>query len=274
VLASTFHLGNPQRGIKAFKKLGSSWLSREILFTTLFLGIVFIYGALVYLDGAESLRRGLGMLGILASLALYLSSSMLYATISFIREWRNPFTVINFTIIGLTSGLLIGIAALAYSEADPALIVSVTRVFLGLGFASLLFKMATYHFNANHYQPLNEKNALSIFGENIRQTDMGTTYIHFNTKEYFYPITDSGLLFQRTAVLLLAFIIPLLLLYTMTGAGTVAGTVMPLFAFAVMTAGIIIERRLFFIEGTHIQNLYYGNFRKNRKANPIVSPRI
>jgi DMSO reductase anchor subunit len=267
VLASTFHLGNPQRGIKAFKKLGSSWLSREMFFTTLFLVLVFMYGVVVYINGEGSLRRVIGMLGIFTSLALYLSSSMLYVKIRFVREWSNPFTVINFLLLGLTSGLLAGIAALAYTGSDPVIVEPVTSLFLWLGFASLLFKVATYHFNANHYQPFNEKNALSIFGKDIKLTDMGTTYIHFNTKEYFYPLTDSQLLYQRTAVIFFAFLIPLALIYTMTG----SSAVFPLIAFAVMTAGIIIERRLFFIEGTHIQNLYYGNFRKNRKANPIVS---
>lgn len=268
VLASTFHLGNPQRGIKAFKKLGSSWLSREMLATTLFLMLVFLYAGVVYIDGADSLRRGIGIAGIIASLALYLSSSMLYAKIRFIREWNNPLTVINFTLLGLISGLLAGIASLAFTASDPVIIESLTCLFLWLGLASLLFKLAAYRFNTGHYQQFNEKNALSMFGDDIRQIDVGTTYIHFNTKEYYYPLADGELFIQRSFVIILTFLMPLSMLLAVGGGDFVWSVI----AFIVMLVGIIIERRLFFIEGTHIQNLYYGNFRKNRKSNPIVSP--
>ena len=268
VLASTFHLGNPQRGIKAFKKLGSSWLSREILFSTLFLILVFLYGGIVYIDGSAELRRSIGILSIFTSLALFLSSSMLYAKIRFVKEWSNPLTVINFFLLGLISGLLAGITLLAYTRSDLAIINSLTSLFLWLGLITLLFKLAAYRYNTNHYQPFSEKNALSIFGKDIRQTDVGTTYIHFNTKEYYYPLADGELGIQRSFVIILAFIIPLSLLWAINGSDFVGSLV----AFCVMMVGLIVERRLFFIEGTHIQNLYYGNFRKNRKANPITTP--
>ena len=51
LLASTFHLGRPERAIKAFSQWKSSWLSREGICAVVTLLIMAVYGAgLVFLD--------------------------------------------------------------------------------------------------------------------------------------------------------------------------------------------------------------------------------
>ena len=40
---------------------------------------------------------------------------MIYACLRFIEEWAHPLTVVNFTLIGLSSGLVLGCALAAWA---------------------------------------------------------------------------------------------------------------------------------------------------------------
>lgn len=272
ILASTFHLGNPSRGYKAFRKWKQSWLSREMIFAPAFLFFVFAYAFLFYSGAPDNSRRLVGLLGVLSSLGLYLSTAMLYAGISFVKEWATPLTVINFFLLGITSGFTATLAGLALSNSDTAVFNLVLRLTYSIGAVALVLKLVTYFFNARHYQPLTENNALGISTGKINILDWGTSYAHYNTREYFFPITNLQILTHQIAVFTLAFVLPALLLcYASDNAGNGNGSFILYTALILMTAGLVIERRLFFIQGNHIQNLYYGNFRRNKVNNPILS---
>ena len=45
--------------------------------------------------------------------ALFVCTAMIYACLRFIQEWAQPLTLVNFTLIGLSSGLLLASAFVA-----------------------------------------------------------------------------------------------------------------------------------------------------------------
>lgn len=53
--ASFFHLGNPYRAYRAVTNIGSSWLSREVLFISIFLGLIVVNFLLEYFIGPSTI---------------------------------------------------------------------------------------------------------------------------------------------------------------------------------------------------------------------------
>ena len=270
--ASFFHLGNPQRGWKAILMWKNSWLSREVIFLPAFLALNFAYLLSFYLGLPDIIRIFAGFLGILASLGLYISSAMLYAAIRYVKEWSNAFTPVNFVLFGITSGLAVLLAVHRYTNHDIAIGDGLANLLSLLASFSLILKALTYQHDVNIYPELNMKNALGINDPNIKMMDMGTAYDHYNTKEYFFPITVRQNVAQQMAVLVAAFFLPMLMaiVVSMVPSLPFAPVLLTIGAIS-MVGGLIIERRLFFIQGNHLQNLYYGNYRMNMVQNPVAS---
>ena len=86
LLASTFHLGRPERAIKAFSQWQTSWLSREGICAVVTLLIMAAYGAgLVFFD---TVLRPLGWLGAAGALATVFTTAMIYAQLKTVPRWR------------------------------------------------------------------------------------------------------------------------------------------------------------------------------------------
>jgi DMSO reductase anchor subunit len=267
--ASMFHLGNPQRGWKAILKWKSSWLSREALFMGLFSGSALLYLAAFYAGLPFQMRFLIGLIGIFNALGLYLSSAMLYAKIRFIREWSNVFTVMNFILMGTVSGGAVMFAILrAYGISIPIF----NYLLILIAIASMTSKFLTYRYNAKLYMPVRAKHALALNDPDIRLMSTGTSYDHYNTKEYYHPMSQEQSGRQQAFVVVSSFIIPIGLWIFINGNPELhIGALLAIAAAVSVIAGLMIERRLFFIQGNHIQNLYYEKFKYNDAKNPILS---
>ena len=104
LLASTFHLGHPERAIKAFSQWRSSWLSREGIAAVSTLLIMALYGAgLVFFNTQITL---LGWLGALGSLATVFTTSMIYTQLKTVPRWRHWTTPVLFLTYALGGGAL------------------------------------------------------------------------------------------------------------------------------------------------------------------------
>lgn len=104
ILISFLHLGNPSHAINAINNLKSSWLSRELLFISLFtlsLAVLYIfeksgrYGLLIII---------LRIISLLTCLFFLYSMTRLYMLPS-IRSWYHPSTPVAFIISTLICGL-------------------------------------------------------------------------------------------------------------------------------------------------------------------------
>lgn len=79
LVASLFHLGHPAGAPNALKHLASAWLSREVLFAGLFMGLA-VLAAIIADKGGNP---ALALLGSALGLALILSTGMTYAPPSY-----------------------------------------------------------------------------------------------------------------------------------------------------------------------------------------------
>ena len=99
LLASTFHLGRPERFLKAFNQWQTSWLSREGICAVAALILMAIYGAgLVFMDTNWPI---LGILGAALSLLTVFTTSMIYAQLKTIPRWRTRMTPALFLCLSL-----------------------------------------------------------------------------------------------------------------------------------------------------------------------------
>ena len=118
LIASFFHLGHPERAWRSAAMWRTSWLSREVIVLPAFMGTVFFYGVMHWLNWhtpalelAENRNIDItllvGALGMLLGFALFICTGMIYACLRFMQEWHSPLTLINFTLLGGASGFLL-----------------------------------------------------------------------------------------------------------------------------------------------------------------------
>jgi len=113
------HLGRPLYAFRAFLGYKTSWLSREIIAFSLFLGAASAYAGSLFLplsvtasvqNALSASSAGAGILGVFCSMMIYIDTR---------REfWSAPFTVIKFglsTVLLGAAGSLAAIAVLAHS---------------------------------------------------------------------------------------------------------------------------------------------------------------
>lgn len=108
-IISVFHLGHPLEAWRALSHIGNSWLSREIVFLTLFTALALLYYR-QWITAGEA-RKVYGALTALAGLLTVLASGMIYV-LPALPAWNNLAPVAFF----LMSAALLGplcIAALA-----------------------------------------------------------------------------------------------------------------------------------------------------------------
>ncbi|MCW8345059.1 dimethyl sulfoxide reductase anchor subunit [Vibrio sp. ZSDZ65] len=106
-MASTAHLGSPMRAMNALNQVGSSWLSREILFGSAF----FAFGGLFWLlevlnKGSVAVRKGLVVAGMLMGVVFMFAMTNVYL-INTVPTWDTPFTTYSFAITVVLSGVML-----------------------------------------------------------------------------------------------------------------------------------------------------------------------
>lgn len=105
LIASIAHLGNLGNVVNVVQHLGSSWLSREILFGMVFAGLGFLFAATQWFKwGSTSLRQVLAALTAVVGLALVYAMSMIYTTLEAVPAWSTWVTPVQF----FTTTLLLG----------------------------------------------------------------------------------------------------------------------------------------------------------------------
>lgn len=270
--ASFFHLTHPERGWKAMLKWKQSWLSREVLLLPAFLGLAFLYGLCAYMGLPGILRGIIGLAGVFTALALYVASGMVYAKIRYIREWNSLLTPLNFTLIGLSTGGVSLVAVYQMVGASPSMSLFAMRLAfltLALGF---IFKAVSYLRDSRIYSPVTLKSALGVAHSDIRLMDWGSSYAHYNTREYVYRKYADIRGTLKLLALAAMFAVPFALMmmdYRPLLSGGHGAMAVPSAVMAIL--GAFVERWLFFAEGNHMQNLYYGAFTDKGVKNPLLT---
>jgi DMSO reductase anchor subunit len=262
--ASFFHLGRPERAWRAASKWRTSWLSREVIVLPAMMAVVFFYGLFhgvgwtepFFVAGGGALSIDitfiLGIIGTLVAFALFVCTAMIYASVKFLEEWHSPYTVANFTFLGMASGFMLAAGYSAYLGNHligfyGTWAVVFTLIGLGTRAASLFRNRVLKHKSSL-------QTAIGVRHKAIEQKSQGFTAGSFNTREFFHHQSPETLRRVRLAFLVLVFPVPILLIAI---AYALESATLPILAFLIQYTGLLAERWYFFAEANHPQNLYY-----------------
>ncbi|MCF8307873.1 MAG: dimethyl sulfoxide reductase anchor subunit [Bacteroidales bacterium] len=113
LITSFLHLGSPGNALHALNNIASSWLSREILFVSLFTGGVIVFFLLtLWTTGSATFRKIVAYITAIAGLLAIFSMAKVYM-LETVPVWNTVFTPLQFFF---TSFLLGGLVVLVYNK--------------------------------------------------------------------------------------------------------------------------------------------------------------
>lgn len=260
--ASFLHLGRPERAWRTVMMWRTSWMSREVIVLPAFIAVVAAWWW-VARQGETGLAGGtlLPVLALAGAALLWVCTAMIYACLRFIQEWAHPLTLVNYTLVGLSSGLVqLGALAAWLSPSGgglppygPGLPVLAAMAFATTLVAWLCRGLALRR-NAALRHRSTLQSATGIHATRLVQTSMGMTGGSFNTREFFHGVTQAALGQVRWGFQLLCFALPAALLGWLALGGPATAWWA---AVALQAPGLLLERWFFFAQARHPQNLYY-----------------
>lgn len=237
LLASTFHLGNPQRALLAFAQWRSSWLSREAwasVATLLLLSPVALSDWL-----GLGWPRGIGFPGAALALATVFTTSMIYTQIKAVPRWHHPVTPLMFLTFSVAGGAIL---------AGQALLAAMLCVVLGA------VLVAVYRIGDGQFtragQTMGTATGLDRIGE-VSVFEQAHTAGNYLLREMIFVVGRKHAEKLRVIALLLVAVLPALLLLGQGVAFTALAAVSHLL-------GALAARWLFFAQAEHVVGLYYG----------------
>ncbi|WP_224814219.1 DmsC/YnfH family molybdoenzyme membrane anchor subunit [Hasllibacter sp. MH4015] len=238
LISSTFHLGHPERALKAFTQWKTSWLSREGICAVAALLTMALYGAgLVFFNAAW---QPLGYLGALLSLATVFTTSMIYTQMKTVPRWHTPLTPVKFLALSLAGGALLAGQAFA-------------AIFLLLIAAAIT--IATWIIGDGAFEKsgtdMETATGLGAIGR-VKAFEPPHTGTNYLLREFVHVVGRKHAMNLRILAFVFAFIIPILLMVALVNHVTAA------IAILSHLIGVAIARWLFFAEAEHVVGLYYG----------------
>ncbi|MBU6501297.1 MAG: DMSO reductase [Burkholderiaceae bacterium] len=248
--ASFAHLGHPERAWRSVLMWRTSWLSREVIALPTFIAINVLWWLALRMD-VNTMWLPLAAL-VLAALLWY-CTAMIYACLRFIEEWAQPLTLVNFVLIGLSSGLVLACALGALmGEARFVRLAGPCALIVTLG--AWATRMLSLRHNATLKHKSTLQSATGIKSATLVQKSMGMSAGSFNTREFFHGRSKSALRHVRLAFILFGFALPALLaLWGVISGGALAWVL----GVLLQIPGLLAERWFFFAQARHPQNLYY-----------------
>lgn len=252
LLSSTFHLANPKNAWRAFTRWRTSWLSREGVLSVAFYPFAMLYLGLYWLDMWPALRSLSGAIATLIAWLTIFATAMIYASLKTIRQWNTPLVPAAYLSLGhFSGGMILLVAALASGgDAQPYVMLSLFQLFVAA------FVKVIYFYWIDRVSSGSTINTATGFTRaQVKLLDAGHTHGTFLTQEFGYivPRMTAGTL--RILSMLLAFAIPVLLLYFALHFKAPAFSIA---ALVFVFGGLVTERWLFFAEARHVVNLYHG----------------
>jgi len=239
LLSSLFHLGHPERFVKALRQWRSSWLSREGILSIVTMGVFGIYALLwIFMDTRIT---PLGYVAAILSVLTIFSTSMIYAQMKSVPRWHTPMTSILYLLYGFAGGALLATQTVLAGWLMVALVVVqvITWVVGDSAFAKAGSTMGT-------------ATGLGFLGKVrlLEKPHSGTNYL---MSEMVHVIGRKHILKLRIIALLLGSVLPAVLLLTLPASHMIGMVVI-----LVHLVGLFAQRWLFFAEAEHVVGLYYG----------------
>ncbi len=239
LIASTFHLGHPERALKAFSQWQTSWLSREGICAVFALVTMAIYGAGLVFAGTQ--LQLIGIVGGIASLGVVFTTSMIYAQMKTVPRWRHWTTPAMYLTLSLGGGALL---AGQISLASVLLVIGgILQVFAWIS-GDTRFKSSGTN--------METATGLGHIGK-VRAFEPPHTGTNYLMREFIHQVGRKHADQLRIITIGLAFVVPVVLLLLPFTSHIFA-------ALAVLShvAGVLTLRWLFFAQAEHVVGLYYG----------------
>ncbi|HEX7007190.1 MAG TPA: DmsC/YnfH family molybdoenzyme membrane anchor subunit [Alphaproteobacteria bacterium] len=257
LLASTFHLGRPERAWRAVSQWRSSWLSREGL-----MALATYVPAVVFGIGWVFLKRtggGWAAAGVLAAFGAALTvvcTGMIYASLKPIRQWRDPLVPPLYLAFALASGALC-LNALVNLFGVPSLWIG-ALAFAALAGAWILKLVYWRRIDAPTDRSTPESaTGLGALGT-VRQLDPPHSEENYLLREMGFRVARKHAVKLRRIALAAGAALPLALIAAQLATGGATAGAFAVLAVLAAALGVAIERWLFFAEATHTVTLYYG----------------
>lgn len=237
LLASTFHLGHPERAWRAFSQWRTSWLSREGLAAVATLALLAPVALSDWLG--LGLPRAVAVPGAVLALATIATTSMIYAQLKTVPRWNHWTTPAQFFAFALAGGAMLtgqGVAPLLLALLALALLAH--WHYGDRRFAEVGASMGS----ATGLGPLGR---LSVF-------DPAHTAGNYLMREMIFVVGRKHAARLRVIALVFACLIPALILFLPAHPATTGAAVLA------HLVGAFAARWLFFAEAEHVVGLYYG----------------
>jgi DMSO reductase anchor subunit len=258
LLASSLHLGRPERALLGLSQWRTSWLSREAIAALacypLGLGYVLWSGLAANADGAG--RLALGVITILICLVTLWCTGMIYASLRPIFAWHTRLVPLSYVCFGLLTGALL-LALVAHAGGSGAAN-ALQGLAAGFSLPGLGLKVRFWHRldrggtdgGAAEATGLGPRGTVRVFED----PHSGESYV---MREMGYRIARRHAPALRRAALTFAFGLPFLL--SLVASLLPASAALALASLAALTGafGMVIERWLFFAEAKHVVSNYY-----------------
>ena len=252
LLAATFHLGNPQRALRAFTQWQTSWLSREAWLSSAALVAMGVYAFAAVFFGVT--LTPLGWLGALLSLATVLATAMIYAQLKTVPRWNHWLTPLHLLTLSLAGGAILA------QQAGAAMVLLIVA-----GVVQVLhWVLGDRRFDERGHT-IETATGLGDRGK-ARLFEPPHTGSNYLLKEMVHVVGRKHAQNLRIISFGAMIVLPLIIV-----------ALLPMNLFTALLAtlfylvGTFASRWLFFAEAEHVVSLYYGRTDTNPPYQPSVS---
>lgn len=255
LLASTLHLGNPQRAWRALSQWRSSWLSREgVLAIATFVPLA--ASAVACWWSGDDLPVA-GLVGAALAICTVYCTSMIYASLKSVDAWHTPLTSVCYLAFAMSGGLSLTVI-FAAADVGARLLSAAAAIAIAIAWA---VKIAWWK-RLDGSSPTSTAETATGLGGIGRVTLFERPHINDNylTREMGFRVARKHDRKLRVIALLAGGGVPIVLFATMAtgGFGPLVSSLMALIAAVCHGLGVLAERWLFFAQARHSVMSYYG----------------
>ncbi len=257
LLASTLHLGHPERAWRALSQVRSSWLSREGVAAIVTFAPLAVFGiAWAFCGRSDGTFALVGLFAALCAAVTVFTTAMIYRSLKPIHQWHNCWTVPNYLALSLATGGLL-LHALVQAWGRPQAVVGIAALVFVVLAAYLKHRYWVFIDTTKSASTPESATGLGARGK-VRFLDAPHTEENYLQKEMGFSIARKHATKLRAIARHSAFHLPFLLTAASLLLDGMPAVLSAALAAVFGIAGTLVERWLFFAEAKHAVTLYYG----------------
>lgn len=259
LLASTLHLGNPQRAWRALSQWKTSWLSREgVMAIATFVPLTISAYASIFLDTYLVVPGVIG--AVLCGITVY-CTAMIYGSLKTVQMWSQKLTPVTYLLFSLAGGATLGTLIAATGAGSVVFLAGLAIVALAMAW----FVKRRWRAEGRALLPLSTPESATGLGGigKVRLFERPHINDNYLTREMGFQVARKHADKLFAIAILLGGLVPagLLLLAVLASLAMGPGLTAVLAALLALLshyAGMFVERWLFFAEARHAVMNYYG----------------